>query len=51
MNGKVFCSSKLLINHLGHKGSAATDPQYSIETEMFRNWHWMWSAFYYKKIY
>ena len=51
MNGKVFCSSNLLINHLGHKGSAATDPQYSIETEMFRNWHWMWSAFYYKKKY
>ena len=49
--GKVFSSSKLLINHLGHKGSAATDPQYSIETEMFRNWHWMWSAFYYKKKY
>ena len=49
--GKVFCSSELLITHLGHKGSAATDPEYSIETEMFRNWHWMWSTFYYKKRY
>ena len=49
--GNVFCSSKLLINHLGHKGSAATDPNYTIESEMFRNWHWMWSTFYYKKKY
>ena len=45
--GKVFSSSKLIVKHLGHKGSAATDPNYTIETEMFRNWHWMWSSFYY----
>mgnify|MGYP001298064325 FL=1 len=50
--GKIYASKKLYVNHLGHKGSAATDPQYSIETEMFRNWHWMWSSFYfYKKNY
>ena len=49
--GKIFTSSKLLVDHFGHKGSAATDPKYSIETEMFRNWHWMWSTFYYKKKY
>jgi N-acetylglucosaminyl-diphospho-decaprenol L-rhamnosyltransferase len=49
--GKVYTSSKLLVDHYGHKGSAATDPKYSIETEMFRNWHWMWSSFYYKKKY
>ena len=48
-NGKIFNSSILKIEHLGHKGSAATDPEYSIETEMFRNWHWMWSSFYYYK--
>ena len=47
--GKIFNSSILKIKHLGHKGSAATDPKYSIETEMFRNWHWMWSSFYYYK--
>ncbi len=50
-NGKVFSSSKLVVKHLGHKGSAATDPNYTIETEMFRNWHWMWSSFYYHKKY
>ena len=49
--GKVFSSSKLIVKHLGHKGSAATDPNYTIETEMFRNWHWMWSSFYYHKKY
>ena len=49
--GRIYTSSKLLVDHYGHKGSAATDPKYSIETEMFRNWHWMWSSFYYKKKY
>ncbi len=49
--GNVFSSSKLIVKHLGHKGSAATDPNYTIETEMFRNWHWMWSSFYYHKKY
>jgi len=49
--GNVFTSSKLIVKHLGHKGSAATDPDYTIETEMFRNWHWMWSSFYYHKKY
>lgn len=49
--GNIFNSSILKVKHLGHQGSAATDPSYSIETEMFRNWHWMWSSFYYKKKY
>ena len=49
--GKIFNSSILKVKHLGHKGSLATDPDYTIETEMFRNWHWMWSSFYYHKKY
>ena len=49
--GKIFNSCILKVKHLGHKGSAATDPDYTIETEMFRNWHWMWSSFYYHKKY
>ena len=49
--GKIYTSSKLLVDHLGNKGSAAIDPKYKIETEMLRNWHWMWSSFYYKKKY
>ena len=47
--GKVFCSSKLFITHLGYKGSISTDPKYDIEAEMIRSWHWMWSTFYYHK--
>jgi len=47
--GKVFCSSKLFITHLGNKGSTSTDPKYEIESEMIRSWHWMWSTFYYHK--
>jgi GT2 family glycosyltransferase len=47
--GKVFCSSKLFITHLGNKGSTSTDPKYEIESEMMRSWHWMWSTFYYHK--
>lgn len=50
-NGIVFNSLTLKVHHLGQRGSAATDPEYSIETEMFRNWHWMWSSFYYHKKY
>lgn len=50
-DGKVFCSSKLLIHHEAHKGSSATNTDYAIESDIFRNWHWMWSAFYYNKKY
>ena len=48
--GKVFNSSQLKLNILVTKDQA-TDPDYTIETEMFRNWHWMWSSFYYHKKY
>jgi len=47
--GKIFSSSKLIITHLGYKGSISTDPKYEIESEMIRSWHWMWSTFYYHK--
>jgi N-acetylglucosaminyl-diphospho-decaprenol L-rhamnosyltransferase len=47
--GKIFCSSKLLITHLGNKGSTSTNPKYQIESEVIRSWHWMWSTFYYHK--
>ena len=32
-----------------HLGASAVDPVYSIEVELSRNWHWMWSSFYYNK--
>ena len=47
--GKIYSSKNLLIKHLGKKGS--TDKKYNLEIEMLRNWHWMWSTFYYQKKY
>jgi N-acetylglucosaminyl-diphospho-decaprenol L-rhamnosyltransferase len=32
-----------------HKGGEAVDPKYKNEIEFARNWHWMWSKFYYNK--
>ena len=34
------------IKHLGGK---AVDPKYNKEVEFSRNWHWIWSKFYYKE--
>ena len=45
--GKIYSSKNLLAKHLGQKGSAATDPEYSLESIIFRDWHFMWSTFYY----
>ena len=49
MEGKIYSSKNLFVKHLGNKGSY--DPGYSLELEMLRNWHWMWSTFYYHKKY
>ena len=48
-NGIIYSSKNLFVKHLGNKGSL--DEKYSIEFEMLRNWHWMWSTFYYHKKY
>jgi GT2 family glycosyltransferase len=49
--GKIYSGKNLLAKHLGTKGSAATDPDYSLESVMFKDWHLMWSTFYYYKKY
>ena len=49
IEGKIYSSKDLLAKHLGKKGS--TDQDYNLELEMLRNWHWMWSTFYYHKKY
>jgi N-acetylglucosaminyl-diphospho-decaprenol L-rhamnosyltransferase len=41
-NGKIFVVKNSKINHLGKKAS-----QNSFDIELCRNWHWMWSLFYY----
>ena len=51
-NKNVFSSSDLLVHHLGFKGSFGADPQLQLDAEKLREWHWMWSSFYfYKKNY
>ena len=42
----IYIIPKSKINHLGGK---ATDSKYKKEIELSRNWHWMWSKFYYNK--
>ena len=39
----------LIVEHLGHKSSIAANPENRILSEKLRNWHYMWSSFYYHK--
>jgi len=51
-NENTFCAEDLLIKHLGFKGSFGANPELKLEAEKLREWHWMWSTFYfYKKNY
>ncbi|MDA9669190.1 glycosyltransferase [bacterium] len=43
-NENIFVVPKSKIYHLGGQ---AVDPKYKKEIELVRNWHWMWSKFYY----
>ena len=45
-NEDIYIIPKSKINHLGGK---AVDPKYKNEIEYLRNWHWMWSKFYFKR--
>ena len=42
----IYIAPKSKINHLGGE---AVDPKYKNEIELSRNWHWMWSKFYFNK--
>ena len=44
--GKLIIVKNSKIHHLGAK---AVDDRYSKEVELSRNWHWMWSKFYFNK--
>ena len=44
--GKIFLVKNSSISHLGAKG---VDNKYFFEVECSRNWHWMWSKFYFNK--
>ena len=42
----IYIVPKSKITHLGGK---AVNPKFKEEIELSRNWHWMWSKFYYYK--
>ena len=44
--GKIFVVPKAKINHIG---GGAVDAKYKIQIELSRNWHWIWSKFYFNK--
>ena len=44
--GKLYIITNSKIHHLGAK---AVDDKFSEEIELSRNWHWMWSRFYFNK--
>jgi len=44
--GKIYLDPKIIIIH---EGAKSVNKIYSFEIEKNRNWHWMWSTFYYHK--
>ena len=47
--GLIFSSQDLIIDHYGEKGSFAVEPGNKYAYLKLRNWHLMWSSFYYYK--
>jgi len=45
-NGEVYVAPTSKINHQGGK---SVDSKYHEEIELCRNWHWIWSKFYFNK--
>jgi len=46
MNEKIYIIKNSLIDHLG--ASSSNQPN-KVKLEYLRNWHWMWSKFYFNK--
>ena len=45
---KIYVDPNIKVLHFG---GASVDPKFSEEVELNRNWHWMWSTFYFTKKY
>ena len=45
-NGKIFIAPNIKIFH---SGGQSVNENFSTQIELTRNWHWMWSLFYYNK--
>lgn len=51
-DGNIFTCSNLKLKHLGFKSSTGRNEKEIISLNRVREWHWMWSSFYfYKKNY
>ncbi len=46
--GKIYLNKRIIINH---EGASSVSKSNAFELEKNRNWHWMWSTFYYQKKY
>lgn len=50
--GNIFTSKRLKINHIGFSSSLGDNSANKEKANTIREWHWMWSSFYfYKKHY
>ena len=47
-NGKIYLNKNIIIDH---EGGGSVDKTNFHELEKNRNWHWMWSTFYFQKKY
>ena len=47
-SGKIYLNKKIIIKH---EGASSVSKENLIELEKNRNWHWMWSTFYFQKKY
>ena len=47
-NKKIYLDKSIKINHIG---GSSHNQLINFEMELSRNWHWMWSTFYYHKKY
>ena len=45
-NKKIYLDKKLIIHHIG---GSSHNKIINFEMELSRNWHWMWSTFYFNK--
>ncbi len=43
---KIYLDKKIIIHHLG---GSSHNKSINFEMELSRNWHWMWSTFYFNK--
>ncbi len=47
-NKKIYLSKNIKVYH---EGGLSHDSSFNYQMELSRNWHWMWSTFYYNKKY